>query len=145
MPSDRAAAFIRATNRSTEPASHRARGAAMLFADGSSSASSACRSVNCSPAAMDTTESCCPRRRLVSSTTASVSVIVAPASLVVTEHEIGRHHLRDAGDRSRVLVRAGLDSRLSYLDGGLAMHRPHRAGQRFAKRTTVPAANDVAG
>ena len=34
MPSDRAVAFIRSTNPSTEPASHRARTAAMLFADG---------------------------------------------------------------------------------------------------------------
>ena len=57
--SDRAVAFIRATNRSAEPASHRARTAAMLFADGSSSACSACRSVNCSPAATDTTDSSC--------------------------------------------------------------------------------------
>ena len=55
--SDRAVAFIRATKRSTEPASHRARTAAMLFADGSSSACSACRSVNRSPAAIDTTDS----------------------------------------------------------------------------------------
>ena len=37
MPSDRAVSFIRATNRFTEPAFHRARTAAMLFADGSSS------------------------------------------------------------------------------------------------------------
>jgi hypothetical protein len=51
----------------------------MLFADGSSSACSACSSVNCSPAAMDTTDSCCPRRRSVSATSASVSVIVGPS------------------------------------------------------------------
>ena len=79
MPSDRAVAFIRATNRSVEPASHRARTAAMLFADGSSSACSACSSVNCS-AAMGTTDSCCRRRRSVSATSASVSVIVGPSS-----------------------------------------------------------------
>jgi hypothetical protein len=41
MPSDRAVAFIRETNLPTEPASQRARTAAMLFADGSSSACSA--------------------------------------------------------------------------------------------------------
>src|SRR6266542_3898559 len=64
---------------------------------------------------------------------------------MVTEHEIGRHHLRDAGDCSRVLVRAGLDLRLSYLDRGLAICRPHRAGQRLAKRTAVLTAKDVDG
>src|ERR671923_31058 len=79
MPSDRAVAFIRATNRSGEPASHRARTAAMLFADGNSSACSACRSVNCSPAAMDTTDSCWRRRRSVSATSASVSVLLVEA------------------------------------------------------------------
>jgi hypothetical protein len=64
---------------------------------------------------------------------------------MITEHEIGSHHLRDAGDRSRVLVRAGLDLRLSDPDGGLAICRPHRAGQRFANRTTVLAAKNVNG
>jgi len=49
---------------------------------------------------------------------------------VVSEHEIGRHHLRDAGDRSRVLVRACLDLRLSQLDSGLAEFGPHGAGRR---------------
>jgi hypothetical protein len=44
-----------------------------------------------------------------------------------------------------VLVRAGLDPRLSYLDSGLAMCRPHRAGQRFAERTTVLTARDGDG
>jgi hypothetical protein len=43
---------------------------------------------------------------------------------VVSEHEIGRHHLRDAGDRGSMLVRASPDSRLSYLDGRLAVCRP---------------------
>src|SRR5438270_42386 len=69
-------AFIRATNLSAEPASHRASTAAMLFADGSSSACSACHSVSCSPAATDTTDSLCRPRRSVSATSASVSVIV---------------------------------------------------------------------
>src|ERR671930_1522757 len=65
---------------------------------------------------------------------------------MVTEHEIRRHHLRDAGDCSRVLVRPGLDLRLSCLDKrGLAMCRPHRARQGFAKRTTVLTAKDVDG
>jgi hypothetical protein len=62
---------------------------------------------------------------------------------VVTEHEIGRHHLRNAGDWSRVLVRAGPDPRLSDPDCGLAIYRPHRAGQRFAERNTVLTAKDV--
>ena len=62
---------------------------------------------------------------------------------MVAEHEIGRHHLRDAGDRSRVLVRAGLTRGLSHLDSGLALFRPHRVGHRFARRTTVLAAKDV--
>jgi hypothetical protein len=79
MSSDRAAAFIRATNGSAEPASHRARTPAMLFADGSSNAWSACSSVRCSPAAIGTTDSCCRRRRSVSATSASVSVIAGPA------------------------------------------------------------------
>src|SRR5919204_443799 len=53
---------------------------------------------------------------------------------MVTEHEIGRHHLCEAGDCSRVLVRAGLDLRLSCLhERGLARCRPHRPGRRFAK------------
>ena len=64
---------------------------------------------------------------------------------MVTEDEIGGHHLRDAGDWSRVLVRAGLDLRLSYLDSGLAICRPHRAGRRFAEHTTVLTARDVDG
>jgi hypothetical protein len=63
---------------------------------------------------------------------------------VVTEHEIGRHHLRDTGDRSRMLVRAGLNLRLSYPDGGLAICRPHRAGQRF-ERTAVLTGKDLDG
>jgi hypothetical protein len=54
---------------------------------------------------------------------------------VVTEQEIRRHHLRDAGDCSRMVVRAGLDTRSSFLDErGLAVCRPHRArpdGSRF--------------
>jgi hypothetical protein len=68
--------------------------------------------------------------------------VLAGRKRVVTEHEIGCHHLRDAGDWSRVLVRAGLDLRLSYSDSGLAICRPHRAGRRFAERTT---ARDVDG
>jgi hypothetical protein len=44
-----------------------------------------------------------------------------------------------------MLVRAGLDLRLSYLDSGLAIRRPHRAGQRLARRTTVLAAKDDDG
>ena len=71
--------------------------------------------------------------------------VLAGPYRVVTEHEIGRHHLRDAGDCSRVLVRAGLDLRLSFLDSGLAIRRPHRTGQRFAKRITVLTAKDAAG
>ena len=64
---------------------------------------------------------------------------------MVTEHEIGRHHLRDAGDCSGVLVRAGLDLRLSSPDErGLAIFRPHGAGQPF-ERTTVLAAKDIDG
>jgi hypothetical protein len=71
--------------------------------------------------------------------------VLADLERVVTEHEIGRHHLRDAGDRSGVLVRAGLDLRLSRFDERrLAICRPHRAGQRFAKRTTGLTAKDVA-
>ena len=36
-----------------------------------------------------------------------------------------------------MLVRADLDLRLSYSESGLAICRPHRAGHRFAKRTTT--------
>jgi hypothetical protein len=65
---------------------------------------------------------------------------------VVTEHEIAGHHLRHAGDRGRVLVRAGLDLRSSCLDErSLAICWPHRAGLRFAARTTVLTAKDVDG
>ena len=64
---------------------------------------------------------------------------------MIAEHEIGRHHLRDAGDWSGVLVRAGLDLRLSHLDGGLALRRPHRAGQRLTKRVMMLTAEDVNG
>jgi len=38
-----------------------------------------------------------------------------------------------------------LDLRLSYLDSGLAICRPHRAGRRFAEHTTVVKARDVDG
>ena len=54
MPSFAAAAFIRATNAAGVPASHRARICAMLSAEGSSRAVSACRSVSTSPAATRT-------------------------------------------------------------------------------------------
>jgi hypothetical protein len=65
---------------------------------------------------------------------------------MVTKHEIGRHHLRDAGDRNRVLIRAGVDLRMSGLDEcGLAVCRPHRAGDRFDLCTTVRMAEDAEG
>src|SRR5579859_3745074 len=57
MPRRRAVAFIRATNAAWLPASHRASIQATLSADGSSSASSAWRSVSRSPAATGTSES----------------------------------------------------------------------------------------
>jgi two-component system, OmpR family, response regulator VanR len=38
-----------------------------------------------------------------------------------------------------------LDLRLSYLDSGLAIRRPHRAGQRFAKRTALLTAKGIDG
>src|SRR6201984_3038793 len=57
MPRRRAVAFIRATNAAWLPASHRASIQATLSAEGSSSASSAWRSVSISPAATGTTES----------------------------------------------------------------------------------------
>src|SRR6266568_1763014 len=57
MPRRRTVAFIRATNAAWLPASHRASIQAMLSADGSSSASSAWRSVSISPAATGTSES----------------------------------------------------------------------------------------
>src|SRR5215469_14020879 len=57
MPRRRAVAFIRATNAAWLPASHRASIQAMLSAEGSSSASSAWRSVMVSPAATGTSES----------------------------------------------------------------------------------------
>src|SRR5207247_513980 len=57
MPRRRAVAFIRATNAAWLPASHRASIQAMLSADGSSSASSAWRSVSISPATTGTSES----------------------------------------------------------------------------------------
>ena len=109
-------AFIRATKRSSEPASQRASAAAMLFADGSSSAWSACRSVSRSPAASGHDRLLlCRRRRSVSATSASVSLIVGPSvrpQRVVAEDEIRRHHLCDARDRSGVLVRPRLQRRL---------------------------------
>src|SRR5258707_2049143 len=57
MPRRRAVEFIRAANAARLPASHRASIQAMLSAEGSSSASSACRSVSLSPAATGTSES----------------------------------------------------------------------------------------
>src|ERR1700756_3645609 len=57
MPRRRAVAFIRATNAAWPPASHRASIHAMLSAEGSSSASSAWRSVSLSPATTGTSES----------------------------------------------------------------------------------------
>ena len=71
---------MRATNCASEPASQRASTAAMLFAEGSSSACSACSSVSCSPSATETTDSSCRRRRSVSATTDALSVIVGPSS-----------------------------------------------------------------
>jgi hypothetical protein len=57
IPSRRAAAFILATNACRRPASQRARIQAMLSAEGSSSAISACRSLIRSPAITGTRES----------------------------------------------------------------------------------------
>src|SRR6201990_1923041 len=57
MPRRRAVVFIRATNPAWLPASHRASIHAMLSAEGSSSASSAWRSVSLSPATTGTSES----------------------------------------------------------------------------------------
>src|SRR6476620_5885458 len=57
MPRRRAVAFIRATNPDWLPVSHRASIHAMLSAEGSSSASSAWRSVSLSPATTGTSES----------------------------------------------------------------------------------------
>jgi hypothetical protein len=99
---------------------------------------------------MDTTDSSRSRRRSVSATSASVSVIVgavlAEPERVITEHEIGRHHLRDAGNRSRMLVRADPDLGLSCLDErGLAICRPHGAGRRLPERATALTAKDVDG
>ena len=73
-------------------------------------------------------------------------VIVGPSPASGwSRRRVGRHHLRDAGDRSRVLVRAGLDPRLSCSDErGLAVCRPHRAG-RASRPTTVLTAKDVEG
>ena len=72
--------------------------------------------------------------------------VLAGPQRVVAEHQIGRHHLRDAGDCSRVLVRAGFDPRLSSLDErGLAVCRPHRAGHRFAGRAAARTAKGVDG
>jgi signal transduction histidine kinase len=51
--------------------------------------------------------------------------VLAEQERVVTEQELGRHRLRDTGDCSRVLVRAGSNLRLSCLDErGLATCRP---------------------
>ena len=72
--------------------------------------------------------------------------VLAEPQRVVTEHEIGRHHLRDAGDRSRVLVRAGLDLRLSRPDErGLAACRPHGARPALRRPATAVAARGVEG
>src|SRR5437588_699863 len=71
--------------------------------------------------------------------------VLSDLERVVTEHQVGRHHLRDARDRSRVLVRAGLDLRLSYLDRGLAICRPRGARQCLAKRAVVLTRKPVGG
>jgi hypothetical protein len=120
MPSDRAAAFIRARNRSTEPASHRARTPAI------------------SDAAVGVGDIGVGERDRRAS--------LAGPERVVTEHEVGRHHLRHAGDCGRVLVRAGVDLRLAcHEERGLAIFRPHGAGQRFAMHRTVLTAKDADG
>ena len=73
--------------------------------------------------------------------------VLAEPQRVVTEHEIGRHHLRDAGDRSRVLVRAGLDPRLSGFRTNAAWPSAGHTvlGQRLASRAAVLTAKDVDG
>src|SRR3954454_23996792 len=63
---------------------------------------------------------------------------------MVTEHEIRRHHLRDAGDRSRMLVRPGVNPRVPDPNGGLTVFRPHRAGHGYAVRSTVLDTGEVA-
>ena len=140
---------MRATKPAREPASQRASTAAMLLADGSRSACSAWRSVRRSPASTGTTDSPCPRRRSVSAASAPVSAIVGPSSpgsqRMVAEHEIGGHHLRDARDRSRVLVRAGLDARLSYLDSCLTVRRPTVAGRASRSHRAGGPPNAVVG
>ena len=71
--------------------------------------------------------------------------VLAHSERVITKHEICRHHLRHAGDRSRMLVRPDVNPRLSDLDGGLTVFRPHGAGDRYAARSTVLGRSEVAG
>ena len=132
MPSDCAASFIRATNRSVEPASQRARTAAMLFAEAATAPAA--------PAAPSTARR--PRSTrptLVPLATVGVRDIVvgerdhravlAGRQRVVSKHEIRGHHLGDAGDRSRMLVGADLNRRLPDANGGLASFGPHSPWQ----------------
>ncbi len=80
MPSARRGLFIRATNALTLPATWRASMIATLFADGSSSAARACRSVSTSPRATGTTDSSRASRAAVSATSAWLTLNENPAA-----------------------------------------------------------------
>ena len=80
IPSARACALIFVTNALTLPASQRASSIAMLSADGSISASRACRSVMTSPAATLALESPAATSASHSETSADVTVIDAPSA-----------------------------------------------------------------
>ena len=76
----RAVEFMRSRNASMVPASCTASSAATLLADGSSSASSAWRSVSRSPALTGRTDCDSDARHSSSATSAGVIVIVKPAA-----------------------------------------------------------------
>ena len=58
--------------------------------------------------------------------------VLAGAQRMVTEDDIGRHHLGHAGNRSRVLIRPGQDRRPPDPNCRLAVFRPHCDGQSSA-------------
>lgn len=116
----------------------------MSFADGSSSVCSACNSVNCSPAAMDTIDPCCARRRSVSATSASVSVIVGRPGPAVAGGHGARHRPSSPSRRWRLRSGAGSgwlgSARLLFRRTRLG-HTPATQGWATRRPGSAPAAS----
>ena len=148
IPRRAAARFIRRTKAFALPDTCRASNAATLFAEGSSTASSACRSVRRSPCFSATIDCCCARRRAVSATSDEVTRKVKPLwpsrSGCARSTRPCRHHLRQTRDRDRRLARARVRPAPDRVRG-LTVHRPAVRSEVVAIPVVPPAVQDDRG